>query len=317
MRAAWSLVKDTVLECRENKVQRLAAALAYYAMCSLPPLFILIAALTDLVYGEVIADGRGLTRLQTFLGQTGLDAVATLISGVQVQASELGTTLIGAAGLLFVASGLFNHLRDSLNTIWEVTARPDHPVRGYLFSRLLAILMVLSVGVIAFSSLLLSIGLERFEHSLAALLPGTLVWLVLRGVHLLLAFGITTVLVALTYKMLPDTRVVWHDIWIGAGVTALLIVVSQALVGMYLRSSQVGSAYSILGAVVIILVWVYYSALVFFFGAELTWMYANRFGSRIVPAPHALSLSAGDRAAQGMLRTSELEATAEGKQREA
>jgi membrane protein len=306
----WNLVKDAVLECRENKAQRLAAALAYYAMGALAPLLILIVAVARLAYGAVVED-RMVGELRMLLGETAGNAIATLIHSLPRPESDPVTTIIGATGLLFVASGLFNHLRDSLNTIWEVTSLPGHPVRGYFFSRLLALSMVLAIGVVALLGLSLSIGIEQAARSLAAFLPGDLSWVALRGGQLLLGVSIVTILVALAYKVLPDTTVAWRDCWIGAGVTALLVVLGQALIGLYLRSGYIGSAYSLVGAVVIILAWVYYSALIFFFGAELTWLYANRFGSRITPAPHAVSLSAGDRAAQGMLRTAEIEAVAQ------
>jgi membrane protein len=311
MQAMWNLVKDAVLECRENKAQRLAAALAYYVMCSLAPLLIVILAITGAVYGKATVEERLLLQLRAVVGPAGGEAIQTLLRSFRTDGSDLGTTVIGAAGLLFVASGLFNHVRDSLNTIWEVASRPGHPVRGYLFSRLLALTMVAGLGFVALVGSSLSIGVDAAARDLAMALPANISMLALRAAHLLLSFGTITVLVALIYKVLPDATIAWTDTWVGATATALLIVIGQALMGFYLRSGMVGSAFSIVGAIVIILAWVYYSALIFFFGAELTWLYANRFGSRIVPAPRALSLAAGDRAAQGLLRAAEIEAMAQ------
>jgi membrane protein len=311
VRTIWDLITEAVLECRENKAQRFAAALAYYAMCSLAPLLILIITITGLAYGQTAVEDLMQLELREVIGPAAGDAIAVLLPSLRMPQADLGTSIIGLAGLLFVTSGLFNHLRDSLNTIWEVTSRPGHPVRGYFFSRLLALMMVLSLGAVALVGLSVSLGLEDAARGLVALLPGDLSLVAMRGGQLLLTFGILTLLVALVYKILPDTTIAWRDTWIGATVTALLIVLGQALLGLYLRSGLVGSAYSRVGAVVIILAWVYYSALIFFFGAELTWVYANRFGSRIVPTSHAVSLSAGDRAAQGLLRTAEIEAAAQ------
>ena len=158
MQATWHLIKDAVLECRENKAQRLAAALAYYVMCSLAPLLILVIAITGMAYGEAATTDRMAIQVRAAIGSAGGDAIVTLIRSVRTLQSDLSTTIIGAAGLLFVASGLFNHLRDSLNTIWEVTGRPGHPLRGYVFSRLLAILMVLGLGLLALVGLSLSIA---------------------------------------------------------------------------------------------------------------------------------------------------------------
>jgi membrane protein len=311
VRAVWEIVKEAVLECHENKAQRLAAALAYYVMCSLAPLLILIIAIIGAVYGEPNSADRVSAELREVLGPVAGDAIGTLVASLRALRPDRATTIIGVAGLLFVASGLFNHLRDSLNTIWEVRARPGQAVRGFFLSRLLAIAMVLSLSVVALVSLAIGIGLEAATRRLGALLPHDLASAALRCAQLLLMFVVILAVVALIYKFLPDAVIGWRDIWIGALVTSFLIVLGQVLLRFYLFSDFVGSTYSLVAAVVIILVWVYYSALIFFFGAELTWVYANRFGSRIVPASHALSLSAGDRAAQGMLRTSEIEAVAQ------
>ena len=307
----WAIVKEAVLECQQNKAQRLAAALAYYVMCSLAPLLIIIIAVAGAVYGEPNSTDRMSAEMREVLGPVAGDAISTLVRNLRALQPDRATTIIGVAGLLFVASGLFSHLRDSLNTIWEVTSRPGQAVRGFFFSRLLALAMILCIAVVALAGLSLSIGVEMLAHSLEALLPGELTIFMLRSAQLLLMFLIILTLVALIYKLLPDAIIAWRDIWVGALVTAFLILVGQVLLRFYLLSGFVGSTYSLVAAVVIILVWVYYSALIFFFGAELTWVYANRFGSRIVPASHALPLTAGDRAAQGMLRTSEIEAVAQ------
>ena len=311
VRAVWAVVKEAVIECNQNKAQRLAAALAYYVMCSLAPLLIIIIAVTGAVYGEPNSADRMTAELREVLGPVAGDAISTLVSNLRALRPDLATTIIGVAGLLFVASGVFNHLRDSLNTIWEVTSRPGQAVRGFFFSRLLAIMMVLGLAVVALVGLALSIEVEMVARGLGAILPSEMAVFALRSAQLLLMFLVILFLVALIYKLLPDAIIAWRDIWVGALVTAFLIVAGQVLLRFYLLSGFVGSTYSLVAAVVVILVWVYYSALIFFFGAELTWVYANRFGSRIVPAAHALSLSAGDRAAQGMLRTSEIEAAAQ------
>jgi membrane protein len=311
----WPLLKDSFVECRENKVERLAAALAYYAMFSLAPLLILVVIATGLAYGQEMAEKEVNTQLATFVGQKLAEAVLELTQSIRTPFSDLGTTIIGIIGIVIGGSALFHHLKDSLNTIWEVTPRPGRGLRNFLMARLLAICMLLNLGIIALLGLSLSIGIEGAREMLSHVLPGDLPWYAARAAQLLLAGCIVALLVALTYKVLPDTHTSWRDVWVGASLTALLLVVSQVLVGLYLRT-YLGSAYSMVGAVVVVLIWAYYASLVFFFGAAFTRLYANRHGSRIVPAPHAVSLSAGDRAAQGILRTSEIAATETTRERE-
>jgi membrane protein len=241
--------------------------------------------------------------------------VTTLLDSLEPVSTDLITTVIGGVGLLLGASALFNHLRDSLNTIWEVAPHPERQWWRWVLDRLVAILMVACVGVIALAGLALSVGLADWAELLAGDLPLP-PWLAARSVQVSISFLVITLMVALTYRVLPNCRIAWRDVWLGATATALLIVLSQALIGLYLRSSRVESAYSAIGAVVLILIWVYYSAVVFFFGAELTWVYSNRYGSRIEPGDDALSLAAGDRAAQGLLRAHELAAAAEAKEQE-
>lgn len=306
LQIVWSLLRDAVRECVENKVLRLAAALAYYALFSLAPLLVLAVAVVGAVVGESAAESQVVVQLRGLAGDVAAQAVGELLGGRNAFADDLSTTAISIVGLLIGASALFNHLKDSLNVIWQVAPHPGRPLWRWVVDRLLALLMVLCVAVIALTGFGLSVELTALVRALMGSAPGSLPWYAVSGVQIAFALLSATLVVALTYRLLPDTHIAWRDIWIGASVTALLIVASQALIGLYLRSGLVGTAYSIVGAVVLILAWVYYCALIFFFGAELTWAYASRFGARIVPAPGALSLSAGDRAAQGLRRTAEL-----------
>lgn len=310
-RALWELLKDSVLECVNNKAQRLAAALAYYAMFSLGPLLIILVLIAGLVYGQAFAESEVLSQLQGLVGDTGAQAIGKLIESIYRPTSDIGTTVIGVAGLLFGGSALFNHLKDSLNTIWQVAPKPERgTIKQYIIDRCLALIMVLSVATIALIGLLLSIGATSVGQALGTVVSGSSRWYLIRGAQLLLSFCVVTLLVALTYRVLPDTTITWRDVWTGATITGLLLVGSQALVGFYLRSTRIDSAYSIIGVVVIMLVWVYYSALIFFFGAEFTWVYANRYGSRIVPAAHAMPLSSEKLLAQGMLSAAQAAALA-------
>jgi membrane protein len=311
----WTLLKDTAAAWQANKAQRLAAALAYYTMFSLAPLLLLLIALAGLAFGEKVAEGQIMMEIEALIGAEGTRAIRTLLTSVRTPLPDPITALIGGIALLFGASALFNHLKDSLNTIWGVARKPGHAVRGFLIDRCLAFGMVLTSGFVLLVSLVISAGLARFGTALAALLAGIPSSFVVNVIHALVSWAVITLLFALLYKVLPDTTIAWRDVWIGAAMTAGLFVGGQALIGLYLGSSQLGSAYGVAGALVIILVWVYYSALILFFGAEFTWVYANRYGSRVVPAPHAIALTPQDRALQGLLHADEIAAVAREQER--
>lgn len=301
----WGLGCDTFGACFHTRVFRLAAALAFFALFSLAPLLVVGLAGLRLSLGEA-ADEVVVRQVAAVAGDEGGAALQALLRGVELQAASFGTTLIGVVGLLLGGSALFNHLKDSLNTIWEVVPRSEHTLRRFLIDRCISIALVLCVGVLALVGVTLSVEVEAagLVLSRARFVP----WAGVRAVQLLIAAGVVTLLVALTYRLLPDAHAAWPDILIGAAVTAALLVASQALLGLYLRSSLVQSAYGVIGAVVVLLTWVYAAAVLFFVGAAFTRVYTNRHGARMRPAPHALSMTAGDRATQGLLRAEELAA---------
>ena len=304
-RGAWALIVDATSECGRNKVLRLAAALAYYAMFSLAPLLIIVTLIVGRAFGDELAEREVTAQIETVIGPIGAQALHMLLGSARTWTSDPATATIGVVGLLVAASVLFHHLKDSLNTIWNVAPVPGRGLGRFLRNRLLAMLMVLVLGVLALLGLLMSIGLGWSTTRLSTSLPFDVSIALIRGAQFAVAVAVVTLLVALTYRLLPDTHIAWRDGLVGALSTALLLVASQVVIGVYLRSGAVGSAYSAIGVIVLVLVWVYYSALVFFFGAELTWVYANRYGARIVPSEQAAVLSPESQAAQGIVPASE------------
>jgi membrane protein len=216
------------------------------------------------------------------------------------------TLAIGAFALLFGASAMFNHLKDSLNTIWGVARKPGHVIVGFVMDRILAFVMVVLAACVSLISFAVGLGLTRLSAALADQTLGIPSAAVMTLAGAGISFMVVTMLLGPLYKFLPDTTIAWRDVWVGAAMTSALLVAGQMLIGLYLRHSPLGSAYGVAGAIVVILVWVYYSALIFFFGAEFTWVYANRYGSRVVPAGHAVPLTVEARALQGMLRAHEI-----------
>jgi membrane protein len=294
----WGLLKETVSEWLEDKAPRLAAALAYYTMFSLAPLLLIVIAIAGLALGQEAVQGQLIAQLQGLVGENGAEAIQSMLASANKPKAGLVATGLGLATLLFGASGVFGALQDSLNTIWEVTPKPGRGVLGVLQARFVSFTMVLGVGFLLLVALLLSAALAALGELMGGLLP--IPEYVLQGLNFLLSFSVITLLFALIYKILPDVEIRWSDVWIGAAVTALLFTIGKLLIGLYLGKSDVGAAYGIAGSVVIILLWVYYSALILFLGAEFTQVYANTYGSRVVPDEDALPLTEEARAEQGI-----------------
>jgi YihY family inner membrane protein len=206
--------------------------------------------------------------------------------------------MVGLATLAWSASSVFAQLQEALNTIWEVEPKPGAGLLGTVRRRVLSMTMVLGIGFLLLVSLVLSAGLAALGRFFGGLLPGAeALWQV---VEFAVSFGVVTLLFAAIYKVLPDAEIRWGDVWVGAAATALLFALGKLLIGLYLGHASVGSTYGAAGSLLVLLVWIYYSAQILFFGAEFTQAYARRYGSRIVPAEGAVAVTEEARAQQGM-----------------
>jgi membrane protein len=227
-----------------------------------------------------------------------------------IEASQdTGTSLIAAAlgigALLFGATGVFIQLQDALNTMWEVSPKPNRGIMGMIRERFLSFAMVVGVGFLLLVSLVVSAGLAALEGYLVGLLPQ--MQLIMQIVSYLISFAVITLIFALVFKYVPDAEIDWRDVWWGAAFTALLFTLGQIGIGLYLGNTDFTAQYGTAGALVVILLWIYYSAMISFFGAEFTQVYANRYGSRVVAADNAVPLTREARAQQGLPRQEELE----------
>lgn len=299
-KSTWELIKATFADWSEDKASRLAAALAYYTVFSIAPVLIISIAIAGLVFGHDAAQGQIVNQIRGMIGEESAKEIETMIVSASKPSSGILGSIVGIALLLFGASGVFGQLQDGLNTIWEVEAKPGRGVWGIIKDRFLSFTMVLGVGFLLLVSLVLSTALAALGEYLNALLPGvSWLWQI---VNFVISFGVITLLFAMIYQYLPDVNIRWGDVWIGAAATALLFTIGKFLIGLYLGNSDIGSTYGAAGALVIILVWVYYSAQILFLGAEFTQVYANEYGSRIVPDEDAVPVTEEARAEQGMPR---------------
>jgi len=278
-------------------------------MLSLAPLLLIAIAIAGFVFGTDAARQHLLDQLGGLVGSDGRRAVETMLKHAHKPGAGLVSTVIGVATLLVGASGVVGQLQDALNTIWEVAPKPGRGLWGFLKDHFLSLAMVPGVGFLLLVSLVLSAFLTvvatSFGHLLFAQAAPAL-----ELVNFVVSTAVITLLFAMIYKLLPDVEISWGDVWVGAAMTAVLFVIGKSLIGLYLGRSGPVSAYGAAGSLVVLLVWVYYSAQILFFGAEFTKAYADHFGTRIVPAADAVPVTEEARAQQGMPRPERLAAEA-------
>lgn len=279
------MIKETFSEWSDDKASRLAAALSYYTIFSIAPLLIIAIGVAGLVFGHEAAMNQLMGQIRGMVGEDGAQVIQTILQNASKTTSGIVATVVGGVTLLIGASGAFGQLQDSLNTIWEVKPKKGRGVKGMVRDRFLSFSMVLFIGFLLLVSLLLTAVLAGIGKYLSDLLPMSAA--VLQAMNFGVSLTVTAILFALIFKVLPDAIVRWRDVWVGALVTALLFSLGRFLIGLYLGRASIGSAYGAAGSLVVLLLWVYYSAQILFLGAEFTQVYAKRFGEAIVPKPNA------------------------------
>ena len=304
----WELLKQAGSEWLEDKAPRLGAALAYYTALSIAPLLVIAIFIAGMVFGKEAAQGYLLDQLRSMVGAQGGQAIETMIAQSDRPRTGFIAAVVSVITLLAGAVGVVGQIQDALDTIWEVAPKPGRGVIGFIKDRMLSLAMVLGFGFLLLVSLVLSTVLTAMASFFVGLMPA--VAPVMEAANFVISLGVTALLFAMIFKLIPDAKIAWSDVWIGAGLTALLFTLGKFLLGLYLGRSGVTSTYGAAGSFVALLVWVYYSAQLVFFGAEFTKAYANRFGSRIVPSRNAVPLTEEARAEQGIPRTKDIEAEA-------
>jgi membrane protein len=275
----WPLTKETATEWMNANPFRLAAALAYYTLFSIAPLLVVALGIAGLAFGEDAARGQIFGPLQSLLGAKSADAVQNAVAAASIKSSGLFATVTGLATLLVGASAVFAELQDALNTIWDVKPPPSAGLWDVIRKRLLSASMVAVIGFLLLVSLAVSAMLNAIGAYMGGVLPVSA--FVLEAVNFLVSFGVITLLFAAIYKVLPDIDNKWSDVWIGAIATAALFTVGKTAIGLYIGQAALDSTYGAAGSLLVVLVWVYYSSLILFFGAEFTHVYARRRGSQL------------------------------------
>jgi membrane protein len=286
LKGLWAILKQAATRWLDDKATRLAAALAFYTILSVAPLLLIALAIAGAVFGEEAASGALNDQLRGLIGDAGAEVARTTVEHADRPKAGTRATIIGVITLLFGASGVFGELQGALNAIWNVKPKPDRGIWGTVRDRFLSFGMVLVVGFLLLVSLVVSAGLAAVGKYVDGLAPGVPVLMLVA--NFALSFGLVTVLFALIFKYLPDAKVAWRDVWFGALVTAALFTVGKYAIGVYLGRSAPGTPFGAAGSLVAFVVWVYYSGLIVFFGAELTQVTAEHAGRKIEPTANAV-----------------------------
>jgi membrane protein len=290
LKPALDMLKESFKEWKEDDALELGAALAYYTIFSIAPLLLIVIAVAGLVWGREAAEGQIYTQFDNLLGAQGAATLQTMVGNAAKQGDKTGilATVIAGVTVLFGATGVFAQLQSALNKIWNVEPRPKSGIMGFIMTRVVSFGMILGIGFLLLVSLVVSAGLAAVDSYMSGLIPGA--ESVFQVIHFVIAFGVVTLLFAMIYRFLPDVKIAWRDVWVGAAITALLFTIGKFAIGLYLGHSSAASVFGAAGSLVIVLLWIYYSTQILFFGAELTQVYARRYGSNIVPDEDAVQV---------------------------
>ena len=283
---AVDLAKQTFKEYSADKAPRLGAALSYYTVFSLAPVLVLVISIAGLVFGNDAAQGRIVGQLQGLIGREAAQVVQTMLAKASDRGSGIISTVVGFVMLLVGATGVLIELQSAINTVWKVAPRPGGGLKAILHERLLSFGLILSFGFILLVSLLLSALLAGMGGMMSRLIPGWVVFGYL--LNYAVALGLMTALIATIYKILPDVRIAWRDVWVGALATSILFQIGKFAIGLYVGKASVGSPFGAAGSLAVLLVWVYYSSQIILLGAEFTRVSAMKRGARIEPTAHAV-----------------------------
>jgi membrane protein len=289
LKTGWEVVKETFSKWIDDKVPRLAAALSYYTIFAMAPTLVIVIAVASTVFGQEAAQGKIVTEIQDLVGREGAEAVQTILKNSAQDESGPLATVLGFLLLIVGATSVFIELQDSLNTIWGVAPKPGRGIMGMLKDRILSFAMVVGTGFMLMVSLVVSAGLSALEDWMVGIMPDMSV-VILQIIQTVVSLVIFTVLIGAIYRVLPDAKISWRDVGIGALITAALFTLGKFLIGLYLGQGSVSSTYGAAGSLAVLFVWVYYSGLIFFLGAEFTKVYANRWGGRVEPSNNAILL---------------------------
>ena len=287
------LIKDTAILWNKDNPWRLSAVVAYYALLSLPGLLVVIINVVGSFWGSGAVEGEVYDEIRNVMGASAADSMQAIFENARGGESSLVATIIGIGALIFGATGVFYHLQISINEVWEITSVPKQEFLRSLIDRARSFGFVLVIGFLLLISFVISAVLSALQGYIEEFFP-QLSFIFLQVSDIIISLAVVTLLFALIYKYLPDVHVGWRSVWVGAVITSVLFAIGKEILSYYFSEASPGSTYGAAGSIIIILLWVSYSCLILFFGAEFTWVYARRYGHKIQPKSHARFLQKGE-----------------------
>jgi membrane protein len=286
---SWNLLKKTYQEFDDDNAIKLSASLSYYTIFSLPPLLIIIMSIFSVFFGREAVTGRFFGQINGMVGNEAAIQIQETIKNIELSDSNTFAAIFGGIMLLIGASGVFAEIQSSINSIWGLKAKPDKGFIKFIKNRLMSFSMIASVGFLLLVSLMVNTVMDIINARLLVYFPDTTIYL-FYVLNILVLFATTTILFSIIFKTLPDGYIAWKDALIGSSFTSFFFMIGKFAIGFYLGSSTVATVYGAAGSVIIILIWVYYSAIILYFGAEFTKVYSNAHGNKIIPNDYTVSI---------------------------
>ncbi len=312
----WSVLKQTFKDFGTLGITRMSAALSYYTVFALAPMLLVIITVCGFFFGREAIEGRIYDQIKSFVGSDAAVQIQELIKNAAISPGMTLASVVGVIALILSATGVFAEIQSSINTIWRLKANPKKGgIVKVLLTRLLSFSMVVSMGFVLMVSLVVNAAMDALVDRLTHIFPGITLYLTY-AINIILTFITTTILFAIIFKVLPDARVRFKDIRAGAITTAILFMLGRAAIGFYLGHSKVSSTYGAAGSLVVILLWVYYSAIILYFGATFTKAYVSRNGGHIYPNQYAVFIENIEVENKGSLKDQKAEAKIEVKKDE-
>ncbi len=287
LKGIWTMLKQSGSEFVDDNVMKMSAALAYYTLFALAPMLVVIISIVQFFYGDEAIQGNIYPQIAGLVGPEAGQQIQQMIQNAAISDSGTFSTIVSVIMLVILATGVFVEIQDSINTIWNLKAKPQKGFVKLILNRVISFSMVISLGFIMLVALMINALVEGLSNRLETLFPDLMVYVVY-GINLVLTFAITTLLFAIIFKVLPDAKVEWRTVWGGAMATAVLFMLGKFGITLYINSSDVGSTYGAAGSIIILLLWVYYSSLILYFGAIFTKVYAQYTNHRIHPNQYAV-----------------------------
>jgi membrane protein len=278
----WSILKDAFDGFVDDNAMRMGASLSYYTLFSLAPMLLIIISLGGIFFGREAVQGQVYEQIDGLIGSDAAKQVQGILKNAQTSGQSTWAAIVGVITLLIGATGTFAEIQDAINFIWGLKPKPKNGIIKYLMTRFLSFSLIISLGFLLLVSLAVNALLNSFSKKLEVLFSDTTTY-IFWAIDLLVVWGVIALLFMVIFKVLPDGKIKWKDAFVGAGFTSLLFMIGKYAIGLYLGNSSVATTYGAAGSVVIILLWVYYSALILYFGAEFTKAYTNFYGRSIQP----------------------------------